>query len=53
MSAREITNTLEKQVQLLSEHSQRKDVSAQELAALTRAMNESVSLILAGPIRGM
>lgn len=46
MDENEIIKTLEKQLQLLSERSAEKCVSAQELLALTRAMNETASYLL-------
>lgn len=46
MDEKEIIKTLEKQLQLLSERSQGKNVSAQELLALTRAMNETAGYLL-------
>lgn len=46
MGEKEIIKTLEKQLQLLSERSQGKDVSVQGLLALTRAMNETANYLL-------
>lgn len=46
MNEKEIIKTLEKQLQLLSERSVEKRVSAQELLMLTRAMDETASYLL-------
>lgn len=47
MDEREITKTLEKQLQLLSERSAKSNyLSTEELVSLTRAMNELAGYLL-------
>lgn len=46
MKGQEIKETLETQLQLLSERSMERGIGVQELVALTNAMNETVSYLL-------